>query len=92
MLSYTPKGRIKAFSVFVLQGMWSCVLKYEIYTLNHHVMVFKVLWRNVLPIKPGIPKRTPSLFNKCTIGSFMCITQHMGPTALCPIGSTKHHG
>ena len=29
-------------------------------------MVYKVLWRNVLPIKPGTPQQTHSLFDKCT--------------------------
>ena len=29
-------------------------------------MVYKVLWRNVLPIKPGTPGRTPFSFHECT--------------------------
>ena len=29
-------------------------------------MVYKVLWRNMQPVKPGTPGRTPSLFEKCT--------------------------
>ena len=31
----------------------------------------------------------PLLFSKCALGSFTCITQHMGPTALHPIRRTK---
>ena len=42
-------------SVF-LQGMWDYVrsLKYDTYSFSkHHVMVHKVLWRNMQPIKLG---------------------------------------
>ena len=38
-------------------------------------MVYKVLWRNMQPIKPGTPGRTPSLSNKWT-GLFYVLTTH----------------
>ena len=47
-----------AFSCKVL---WS--LKYE--TDSVAIALWKVLWCNLHPIKPGIPGRTPSLFRKC---------------------------
>ena len=34
----------------------------------------------------------PLLFLISALGSFTCVTQHMGPTALRPIRGTKHHG
>ena len=39
-------------------------------------MVYKVLWRNKLPIKPGTPGRTPFLFQKCTGLFYMRYTTH----------------
>ena len=52
------------------------------------VRVYKVMRRNLQPTKPETPGQTPSLNEECT-GSFTCITQHMGPTALRPIRRTK---
>ena len=37
-------------------------------------MVYKVLLRNMLPIKPGTPGRTPSLFRQCTV--LFCVRIH----------------
>ena len=37
---------------------------------------------NMLRIKQGTPVQTPFSFSISTLGSFMCITQHTGPTAL----------
>ena len=34
----------------------------------------------------------PFLFLISALGSFLCITQYTGPTALRPIRETKHHG
>ncbi len=39
-------------------------------------MIYKVLWRNMQPIKPGTPGRTPSLFDKCTGFFFVRYTTH----------------
>ncbi len=39
-------------------------------------MVYKVLWHNMQPIKPGTPGRTPSLFDKCTGFFYMHYTTH----------------
>ena len=46
-------------------------------------MVYKVLWRNVLPIKPGTPQQTHSLFDKCT--GFFDVRYMTRPMALRPI-------
>ncbi len=39
-------------------------------------MVYKVLWRNMQPIKPGTLGRSPSLFNKCTGFFYVRYTTH----------------
>ena len=45
---------------------------------------------NLQPTKPETPGQTPSLNEgKSVLGSFTCITQHTGPTALRPIRRTK---
>ena len=56
-------------------------------------MVNKVLWCNMMPIKPGTPGE-PLIFSINALGgSFTGVhTQFTGPTALCPIRRTKHHG
>ena len=48
---------------------------------------YKVLWRNMLPIKLGTPERTPSLFR--ALGYFTCVTQHTGQITLRLIWRTK---
>ena len=42
----------------------------------YKVMLYKVLWRNLLPIGPGTPGRTPSLFDKCTGFFYMRYITH----------------
>ncbi len=39
-------------------------------------MVYEVLWHNMLPIKQGIPGRTPSLCDKCTGFFYVRHTTH----------------
>ena len=40
--------------------------------LQHHVMVYKVLWRNMQTIKLGTPGE-PLHFSISALGSFMCV-------------------
>ena len=65
-----------------------------IYTLSSillHVMVYKVMWRNMLPIKPDSPGE-PLLFSISPPGSlYVNYTPHTEPTTLLPIRRTKHH-
>ena len=46
-------------------------------------MVYKVLWHNMLPIKPGTQGRIPSLFDNVHWVLLLANTQHTltGPTA-----------
>ena len=60
-------------------------------TYSFMVMVYKVLRRNMLQIKPGTPGRIPFLFDKY-IGFYARYKTHTGPAALGPIRRTKHHG
>ena len=54
-----------------------------------NVTFYKVLWRNMLPIKPGKPERSPFSFDKA-LGSLTCVTQHTEPTA-CDITRFSSH-
>ena len=73
---HTVKGHTKMLSIF---PPWYLELHYcsmRPIPLKHHVIVYKVLWCNLLPIKPGTPGRTPSLSDKCTGFFFVCYTTH----------------
>ena len=67
---------------FVLQGMWSNVLKYDTYSLKARC---NALLGAVAQYAANQTRNTgASLFNKCT-GFFYVSTQHTGPRVLCPI-------
>ena len=75
-----------------LKALQHSVFTYKVYRamfrsmrpipLKHHVMVYKVLWRNMQPIEPGRSECTPSL-----LGFFHLHTQDL--TASHPIRSTQ---
>ena len=54
---------------------------------KHNLKVYKVMQRNMLPIKPGTPGE-PLHLSQCT-GYFYCVTQHTGPKVLRPIQRMK---
>ena len=43
-----------------------------------------MLWCNLLPVRPGTPGRTPSLYNKCTVHFYVHYTTHR------TVGFTSH--
>ena len=45
--------------------------------------------RRIQQPQQGTPAGEPLLFSKSALGSFTCVTQHMGPTALRPIRRMK---
>ena len=47
-------------------------------------MVYKMLLRNMLSIKPGTPGRIPALYTISALGNFTCLAQHTEPSALRP--------
>ena len=75
-LYHTPKGCIKELNICFCKVCGAKFWSMRHIPLKHHVMVYKVLWRNMLPIRPGTPGRTPSLFDKCTGFFYMRYTTH----------------
>ena len=58
--------------------------------LMHRVIVYKVLWRNMLStIKPETAGRTPFPFRKVHCVIFCALHNNTGPTALRPIWTKK---
>ena len=90
------------YSIF-LQGLWDYVwvMSTAVFFTKHHVMVYKVLWRNRLPVKPGTQGQTPSLFANCTgffyvrhtIQGTNCLTSHPKDKAKvkCPVEGHRWH-
>ena len=58
----------------------------------HHVtcvMVYKMLWRNTLLIKPETPGLTPSLFDKCTYSFFLNVYLFIHIESMILLGSVQ---
>ena len=76
-LCITPLRVETKRSVFSMQGMWGQVFEVWYYLIAPCKLFYKVLWCNMLPIKPGTPRRTPTLLIYA-LSSLLCITQHTG--------------
>ena len=62
-------------------------VKIEATIIQHLEKGHKVMWRILLPDQPETPGG--ALLFMISVGSFMCITQHPGPTAVHPIQRTR---
>ena len=78
LLISVTQWRSRRFNIpyFPARYCGTAILKFEINSLYIAPLIYKLMWHNMLPIKPGTPGWTPSLFVNCTGFFYVHYTIH----------------